>query len=123
MRLRPEVLALPAYRPGVEYADLLRESGGQPLARLDSNEAPWPPFPEAVEAIQRATAQLNHYPEISCRSLTQALAACHDVPAEGIVVGSGSGSLIRALALVCLGPGDEVLVATPPYPAYLVSAA
>lgn len=121
--IRPEIQALPSYRPGVEFADLVREADGRPLARLDSNEAPWPPFPEAVEAIQRSAADLNRYPEISCRTLTRALADCHGVPAERIVVGSGSGSLIRAVALVCLGPGDEAVVATPPYPAYLVSAA
>ena len=98
MRVRPEVQALPAYRPGVEYADLLREAGGRPLARLDSNEAPWPPFPEAVEAMQRAMAELNFYPEISCRRVTQALADCHGVAAERIVVGRSEPMVHRLFA-------------------------
>jgi histidinol-phosphate aminotransferase len=122
MRLRPEIERLPAYRPGVEYAELVREAGGRPLVRLDNNEAPWPPFPEAMEAIQRAAADLHRYPDISCGGLLAALADHHEVPADRIVVGAGSVSLIRMLALVLLAPGDEVVVATPPYPAYGMAA-
>jgi histidinol-phosphate aminotransferase len=122
MRLRPEIARLPAYRPGVEYADLVREAGGRPLVRLDNNEAPWPPFPEALEAIRRAASDLHRYPDISCGELLAALAAFHEVPRDRIVVGSGSVSLIRMLALILLSPGDEVVVATPPYPAYGMAA-
>jgi histidinol-phosphate aminotransferase len=122
MRVRPEIERLPAYRPGAEYAELVRDAGGRPLARLDNNEAPWPPFPAALEAIQRAAGDLHRYPDISCRGLLEALAACHDVPLDRIVVGAGSVSLIRMLALVLLAPGDEVVITTPPYPAYAMAA-
>ena len=114
---RPEIAALPPYRAGVDAGEI-----GLDLARLDSNEAPWPPFPEAIEAIQRAARELHRYPEISCRTFIAALADCHGVAPERIVVGSGSGSLIRALGLVLLRPGDEVVIAAPAYPPYRVTA-
>ena len=95
----------------------------QPPVRLDNNEAPWPPFPEALAAIARAASELNRYPDITCRPILDALAAFHGVPVERIVVGSGSVSLIRLLALAVLSRGDEILVTTPPYPAYGVAGA
>jgi histidinol-phosphate aminotransferase len=116
--VRPEIATLPPYRAGVDAGAI-----GPGVARLDSNEAPWPPFPDAVEAMGRALRDLNRYPEIGSRDVIAALAACHGVPAERIVVGSGSGSLIRALGLVLLRPGDEVVVAEPSYPPYGLTAA
>ena len=122
MRVRPEIAALPPYRPGTDHGELPR-GAGEALVRLDNNEAPWPPFPEALDAIQRVAGGLNRYPEISCRDIVEALAAFHEVPVDGVVVGSGSVSLIRTLALVLLSPGDEIVVTTPPYPAYGVAGA
>jgi histidinol-phosphate aminotransferase len=116
--VRPEILTLPPYRAGVDAGEI-----GAGLARLDSNEAPWSPFPDAVEAMARALPALNRYPDIGSRGVIAALADVHGVPAERIVVGSGSVSLIRALGLVLLRPGDEVVVADPPYPPYGVTAA
>jgi histidinol-phosphate aminotransferase len=122
MRVRPEISALPPYRPGGDTGPL-HSADDPPLARLDNNEAPWPPFPEALAAIERAAHELNRYPDISCRPILEALSQCHGVPADRIVVGSGSVSLIRLLALVLLSPGDEVVVTAPPYPAYGVAGA
>jgi histidinol-phosphate aminotransferase len=122
MRVRPEIAALPPYRPGADHAEPA-PGAGPPLVRLDNNEAPWPPFPEALRAIERAARDLNRYPEISCRGIVEALADFHQVPGDRVVVGSGSVSLIRTLALVLLSPGDEIVVTTPPYPAYGVAGA
>jgi histidinol-phosphate aminotransferase len=116
--VRPEILALPPYRAGVDAGAI-----GPDVARLDSNEAPWSPFPDALEAMSRALRDLNRYPEIGNRDVIAALAACHGVPAERIVVGSGSVSLIRGLGLVLLRPGDEVIVTEPAYPPYGLTAA
>jgi histidinol-phosphate aminotransferase len=114
---RPEIAALPPYRAGVDAGEI-----GAELARLDSNETPWPPFPEALEAIGRAARELNRYPDMSSRALVSAVADSHGVARERIVVGSGSGSLIRALGLVLLRPGEEVVIAAPAYPPYRVTA-
>ena len=72
MRVRPEIAALPPYRPGTDHGELPR-GAGETLVRLDNNEAPWPPFPEALDAIQRVAGGLNRYPEISCRGIVEAL--------------------------------------------------
>jgi histidinol-phosphate aminotransferase len=46
----------------------------------------------------------------------------YGVDPDDIIVGNGSGSLIRLAAEVTLRGGDEVLAAWPPYPNYLVTA-
>jgi histidinol-phosphate aminotransferase len=122
MLIRPEIDSLPAYKPGVHPEEELRRWGVTEVTRLHNNEGPWEPVPEAIAAMQRALASLNRYPDQTYAKLKQALAAAYGVDASQIIVGNGSGSLIRLVAQVVLRPGDEVLVAWPPYPNYLVTA-
>ena len=44
------------------------------IALLASNESPWPPIPEVVEAAARAAAGANRYPDPSNAGLRRALA-------------------------------------------------
>jgi histidinol-phosphate aminotransferase len=122
MLIRPEVQSLLRYSPGAKAGEELRRLGLEKVAKLNSNEAPWEPFPEAVEAMQRALTRLNRYPDQSYCELREAIGEQYGVPAAQIAVGGGSGSLIKLLALVVLRGGDEVLIPYPPYPAHVVSA-
>ncbi len=121
MVIRTEIDTLPEYNPGLQPIEEMRRLGITEIIRMNSNEGPWPPFPQAVEAIQRALTGLNRYPDKSYRRIKEALSETYGVDPSQICVGNGAGSLIRLVAGVVLRPVDEVLLAWPPYPNYLIA--
>lgn len=118
MLIRNAVLTLPRYKPGIKAKRNLIGPDGRPIARLNANEGPWPPFDDALEAIRAAGEDLNRYPDQSFADLKGALAELYGQDPARFVVGSGSGSLIRLLTLTLIDPGDQALVPWPPYPAH-----
>jgi len=75
------------------------------LIQLDSNENPFGPSPRAVEAMQAALASANSYPDDDCTDLRRKLAACHDVPAQQVLVTAGSTGMLSLICQTMLGPG------------------
>ena len=119
VRIRPDVAALPAYVPGA------RPDGASPveIAKLSSNELPFPPQESVVEAITRAVAGVNRYPEMTGETLTQALARRWGVEVEQVVVGNGSVALIQHLLDAVCRPGDEVVIPWRSFEAYPICIA
>jgi histidinol-phosphate aminotransferase len=91
---------LPAPSPKRPPADIRRR-----LIKLDSNENPFGPSPRAVEAMQRALAAANSYPDDDCTELRRKLAMHHDLPVEQILVTAGSSALLGLLCHTMLAPG------------------
>jgi histidinol-phosphate aminotransferase len=120
MVIRPEINALYEYKPGMNPVEEMRRLGITEAVRINLNEGPWPPFPDAIEAMQKALTGLNRYPDQSYRRIKQAISNVYGIDPLQICVGNGSGSLIRLVAEVALRPAEEVFVAWPPYPAYLL---
>ena len=111
-RLRPLLSGLPSYKPG------RRPAPGQDLLRLASNETPFPLLPGVVEAVARAVADGNRYPDPAVIELTAALAAKHGVDSERIAVGCGSVMLVQQLVHIAADAGDEVVYAWRSFEAY-----
>ena len=120
--IRPEILSLPRYKPAIKGKKKTVGSDGKPIARMNANEGPWPPFPDAIKAMQEAIADSNWYPDLSYLDIKEALSEVHGVDLARIVVGSGSAPLIRLLMLCTIRTGDEVLVPWPPYPQHATGA-
>ncbi|MDT7547383.1 MAG: histidinol-phosphate aminotransferase [Actinomycetota bacterium] len=110
--LRPLLRGLPSYKPG------RRPAPGQDLARLASNETPLGPLPSVIEAVSRALAEGNRYPDPAVTELTAALAAKHGLPEARVAVGCGSVSLIQQLVQIAADPGEEVMYAWRSFEAY-----
>src|SRR5436853_2784701 len=104
---RPTVAALQTYQPGKPVEDVQRELGLERVVKLASNEGPFPPFPAALEAMDRAARELNRYPDGGAWELRSALAAHHGVRFEEIAVGSGADGVIDLLSQATLDHGDE----------------
>jgi histidinol-phosphate aminotransferase len=121
MIIRPAISTLPRYKPGIKAKRALVTADGSPIARLNANEGPWAPFPDAIEAMAEALTDLNWYPDQSYTDLKLALAERYGLDAARFAVGSGSGSLIRLLTMVTIDPGDQALMPWPPYPAHGVA--
>jgi histidinol-phosphate aminotransferase len=100
------------YRPG------RRPAPGQDLARLASNETPFPLLPEVVAAVSAALAGSNRYPDPAATLLTEALAAKHGVDAERVAVGCGSVQLVQELVEISCDAGDEVVFGWRSFEAY-----
>ena len=90
-------------------------TGGGPLV-LCCNENPYGPSPAARSAISQAIADGCRYPsDEEIAALAAALAAREDVGANHIVIGTGSGELLRALGLLYGRDGGEIIAAHPTY--------
>jgi histidinol-phosphate aminotransferase len=89
-----------------------------PVAKLASNESPYPPVPAVMEAITAALATLNRYPDPTCAALRRKLADRHGVPANRIAIGNGSCDVLLAAGEALLEPGAELVYAWPSFSIY-----
>jgi len=115
--IREEIEGLVPYAPGLREEQVRERSGRDDICKLSSNESPYPPFPSAIEAMERELRDANRYPEGASLALRERLSAIHGVPVERIVVGSGSNEILRLIAQAVLRPGDEVVY---PWPSFVV---
>jgi histidinol-phosphate aminotransferase len=100
-------LAAPANTPA--------EMGG--LIRLDGNENPYGPSPAAREAILASVGEAPRYADDSIANLTRQLAAHEGVADSQILIGTGSGELLRVAGLLAMttAPGSELVACKPTY--------
>ena len=89
-----------------------------PLVRLASNESPYPPLPEVVEAVKGVLEGLNRYPDPTNGALRRRLSDRYGVPAERIAVGNGSCDILLAAGEALLEPGAELVYAWPSFSVY-----
>lgn len=106
---RPGIRGIRPYSPGKPVEEVQRELGLESVIKLASNENPEGPLPQVVEAICTAARQVNRYPDATCFTLTQKLAAHLDVPPEALILGNGSNELIDILIRALVSPGEKVV--------------
>lgn len=109
---QPFLRRLEAYTPGEQPTD----AG---TIKLNTNEFPYPPAPEVIEAIRREAGNLlRRYPSPRCEKLRERLAARHRVDPGQIFVGNGSDEVLRLLIQAYGGPGRTVASLEPSYSLY-----
>jgi histidinol-phosphate aminotransferase len=118
--VRPALAGLIPYEPGKPVEEVQRELGLERVVKLASNEGPLGPFPQALEAMERAAAELNRYPDGGAYRLRASLAERHGVRFEEIAVGSGADGMIDGISQATLDPGDEVVCGWPSFPSYVI---
>jgi histidinol-phosphate aminotransferase len=119
---RSSIDGLVPYEPGKPVEAVQRELGLDHVVKLASNEGPFPPFPAALEAMQRAALELNRYPDGGAWTLRTELAERNGVAFEELVVGAGADGIIDLLAQATLDPGDDVVCGWPSFPSYVLTA-
>jgi len=102
--------AVPAARPasGPTAAD--------PIL-LYRNENPYGPSEKVLGVLRESATSGNRYPRTEYDTLTDKLAALHQVKREQIVLGCGSGEILCMAAAAFLGPGKKLVQAAPTFPA------
>lgn len=116
------VLELVAYQPGKPIEETARELGLDPhdIVKLASNENPLGPSPKAVEAVSRAAAGVNIYPDGAAFRLRSAIAEFCGVEFDQTVVGTGSSEVIELMCHALLNPQAEVVAARHAFSMYPV---
>jgi histidinol-phosphate aminotransferase len=102
--------------------EVQRELGLERVVKLASNEGPFGPFPAALEALERTSAELNRYPDGGAWRLRHALADRHGARFEEVTVCAGADAVIGYVAMATLDPGDEIVTGWPSFPSYVLDA-
>jgi histidinol-phosphate aminotransferase len=87
---------------------------GGPI-RLDSNENPYGPWPSLREVMREALAQANRYPDGAEDRLREAIAKYHSIRPEQVLLGCGSGEILKIVGDAYCGPGRPLVQASPTF--------
>jgi histidinol-phosphate aminotransferase len=90
------------------------ELGTHPIV-LCWNENPYGPSPAARAVLTHTIPISCRYPDAENAQLVDALSAHERMPADHIVLGTGSGELLRALGFLHGRNGGEIIAAQPTY--------
>src|SRR3989442_7017829 len=110
--INPALERLPVYQPGRPIEEVARELSLSPdsIIKLASNENPLGPSRAALNALRKALAQLNLYPDGNAFYLKQRLAAKLGVRPTNLILGNGSNEIIEFVGHTYMSPGVEVVV-------------
>lgn len=121
---RLRVRSLPTYVPGARASDLSQ------IAKLSSNENPFPPLPGINEKIAEKLVEINRYPDMSVADLAQVLAdfltaelresdsQATAIQVENLVFGTGSVAVLAHIVQAFCEAGDEVIYPWRSFEAY-----
>jgi histidinol-phosphate aminotransferase len=112
------------YRAGRGIEEVARDRGLDPgeLVKLASNENPYGTSPKAADAIRAAAERAHAYPKTAHVDLTAAIAERWGVDPEQIWLAAGADGALDYLARAAIEPGDGVLVPSPGFAYYPMSA-
>jgi histidinol-phosphate aminotransferase len=109
---------MPGYQAGVPAGQAPEAIASGNIAQLASNESPYPPHPQVVEAIAAAAGAMHRYPDPDATLLRRRLAERFETDPSRIAVGNGSCEILLAAAEALCEPGDEILFAWPAFSMY-----
>jgi histidinol-phosphate aminotransferase len=109
---------IPGYTAGVPQGKAPEAIAELGIAQLASNESPFPPHPAVVEAIARAAAAANRYPDPDATLLRRRIAERFDVDPGEIAVANGSCEILLAAAAALCEPGAEIVYGWPSFSIY-----
>jgi histidinol-phosphate aminotransferase len=92
------------------------------VVRLSSNENPYGPSPMALKAMTDAFNLAWRYPDEHEQFLVDALAKMHGVSADQILLGDGSGEILKVAAEAFTATGKKLVVGNPTFEAILAFA-
>jgi histidinol-phosphate aminotransferase len=90
------------------------------LVKMNANENPYGCSPRVLKALA-ACRTFSVYPDDGQQELRKMLAGYAGAPAECIVAGHGSNTLIDSIVRLFVGPGDEVINSVPTFDIYRFS--
>jgi histidinol-phosphate aminotransferase len=101
-------------RPTVSLAKPAVTSTSHGFVRLSANENPYGPSPKALQALQDAAPLVCRYPDEHADQLIERLAKMNGVAPDEILLGDGSGEILKLCAEAFTGNNRGNLVAADP---------
>jgi histidinol-phosphate aminotransferase len=106
-------------RPPVSFAKPTQSvtsplTAGGNIVRLSANENPYGPCPKALQAITESFGLACRYPDEHNNVLIDKLAKMNNVDRSEILLGDGSGEILKLCAETFTGPQNGKLVAPDP---------
>lgn len=116
---RSSVDAMVGYKPGEQ------PKPGTPIIKLNTNENPYAPSPQAVEVLRNLDSEwLRRYPDPFATVFCEAVSEVLKVPTDWIIVSNGSDELLNVLIRACAeGRDRQVVYPMPTYVLYRTLAA
>jgi histidinol-phosphate/aromatic aminotransferase/cobyric acid decarboxylase-like protein len=81
---------------------------------LDRNANAYGPSERAIAAMREAVNSVR-YPDVETERLRGKIASVHRVKPEQVILGAGSGEILRMAVDAFAGPGKRLVVATPTF--------
>jgi histidinol-phosphate aminotransferase len=120
--IRPNLVGFTGYSASASPDTLAGKVDVPPegIVKMNANENPYGCSPRVLEALA-AAPNFNIYPDDGQQELRKRLADYAGAPADCIVAGHGSNSLIDLIVRLFVGPGDEVINCVPTFDIYRFS--
>lgn len=103
-------------------ADARQPRGAENAIQLNANENPYGPSEKARAAMTKSQAVAARYPDAYETQMVEEIARLHGVQPANVVLGCGSGEILRMADMAFLSPGKNVVVAEPTFEAVLAYA-
>ena len=87
------------------------------VVRLSSNENPYGPSPAALKAMTDGFGLAWRYPDEHADMLVDELARLHSVPVDQVLLGDGSGEILKLCAAAFTSRDKKLVVANPTFEA------
>jgi histidinol-phosphate aminotransferase len=113
-----KLASIPGYVAGAPAGKAPESIADEGIAQLASNESPWGPHAEVVEAIARAASAAHRYPDPAGSLLRRRIAERCEVEPGSVALANGSCELLLAAALALCEPGAEIVYAWPSFSIY-----
>ncbi|WP_421657766.1 histidinol-phosphate transaminase [Leptothermofonsia sp. ETS-13] len=92
---------------------------GTPIIKLNTNENPYPPSPQAIAVLRNLDSEwLRRYPDPYANEFRRAASEVLGVPVDWIMVGNGSDELLNVVVRACADLGRKVAYPVPTYVLY-----
>ncbi|HEY9853542.1 MAG TPA: histidinol-phosphate transaminase [Leptolyngbyaceae cyanobacterium] len=110
---RPSIDALVGYTPGEQ------PKPGTNIIKLNTNENPYPPSPNAIAVLRNLDIEwLRRYPDPYANEFRKAVSEVLEVPPDWIIVGNGSDDLLNLIVRACAEKERKVVYPMPTYVLY-----
>jgi histidinol-phosphate aminotransferase len=87
------------------------------IVRLSSNENPYGPSPAALKAMTDGFSLAWRYPDEHAEILADELARMHGLTVDQVLLGDGSGEILKLCAAAFTGKDKKIVVANPTFEA------
>ena len=97
LKAKKWIMDLPEYVPGRTIDEIKKKYGLKEVYKMASNENLYGLAPGLADRISKDIENIYYYPEGDCSEIREKIGKVYDIPAENIIIGSGSDQIIEMI--------------------------